>query len=106
MVVIQYTELQQRWERDCSIHDEAFSLFSSHGCWVWHHDLPRVRGNERIHLLGHSARSSDKNQAVVQKPIEERLGVHHHCRDQRLHSQTLLWERSYDSWGKPTPYVA
>ena len=96
MVLSKSVDSQQRGERDCSKRDEASSLFSSRDCWVWRRGWPRMRRKERPHLLGHSARSSDKDQTAVQGTIKQRLGVDHHSRDQRSHCQTLLRERNYD----------
>ena len=96
MILAKSVDCQQRKERDCSKRDEASSLFSSRDCWVWHRGWPRMRRKERPHLLGHSARSSDKDQTVVQETIKQRLGVYHQSRDQRSHCQTLLRERNYD----------
>ena len=61
MELVESVDFQQARERDCSKRDEASSLFSSRDCWVWRRGWPRMRRNERSHLLGHSARSSDKN---------------------------------------------
>ena len=96
MILAKSVYSQQRGERDCSKRDEASSLFSSRDCWVWRRGWPRMRRKERPHLLGHSARSSDKDQTVVQETIKQRLGVYHQSRDQRSHCQTLLRERNYD----------